>query len=258
MNEQHALPFVLVHDRVALAKVMRLQATDLLAAEVTRAIKGGDLDALQRLLREHEGLAAARIEREPGRSRTVLHQAADWPGNFPNAPAAVRLLVDAGADVNAAGEGPAPETPLHWAASSDDVDVAAALIDAGADIEASGGSIAGGSPLDNAVGYGCWQVAQLLVSRGARVDKLWHAAALGMLARVQELFAAGVTQKDINEAFFQACSGGQRRTAEYLLNRGADINYVPDYSKTTPLGAATGLETRRQTLADWLRNRGAK
>jgi ankyrin repeat protein len=237
---------------------MRLQASDPLAIEVTRAIKLGHLDALQRLLQEHEGLAAARIEREPGRSRTVLHQAADWPGFFRHAPEAVRLLVEAGADVNAAGEGQFAETPLHWAASSDDVDVAVALLDAGADIEAPRGSIANGTPLDNAIGYGCWQVAQLLAVRGARVDKLWHAAALGMLERVKELLASGATPKDINEAFFHACSAAQRRTAEYLLDRGADINYVPDYSKTTPLSAATGPETRRQTLADWLLSRGAQ
>jgi hypothetical protein len=59
------------------------------------------------------------------------------------------------------------ETPLHWAASSDDVDVAEALIDGGANIHATGGSIASGTPLDNAVGYGCWRVARLLVQRGA-------------------------------------------------------------------------------------------
>ncbi len=76
-----------------------------------------------------------------------------------------------------AGHGPAPT--LHYAASSDDVDVAAALIDDGADVEAPGGSI--GTPLDNAVGYACWHVARLLVMRGARVEKVWHAGALGML-----------------------------------------------------------------------------
>ncbi len=75
------------------------------------------------------------------------------------------------------------ETPLHWAASSDDVEVARALIDGGADIKATGASIGGGTPLDDAVGYGCWRVAGLLVERGARVDRLWHAAALGMMTR---------------------------------------------------------------------------
>jgi uncharacterized protein len=34
--------------------------------------------------------------------------------------------------------GPHTETPLHWAASSDDVEVLDALLDAGADIDAKG------------------------------------------------------------------------------------------------------------------------
>jgi len=77
---------------------------------------------------------------------------------------------------------------LHWAASSDDVDVTEVLIDGGADLETPGSSIAG-TPLGNAVGYGCWHVARLLVARGARVDGLWQAAVLGMLAHVEEFLA---------------------------------------------------------------------
>jgi ankyrin repeat protein len=106
-----------------------------------------------------------------------LHVVTDWPGYFPNGPEIVRLLVDAGADPNA--RQPGEETPLHWAASSDDWHVAAALIDAGADINAPDGSI--GTPLANAVGYGCWDVARLLVARGADVDQPWIAASLGLL-----------------------------------------------------------------------------
>jgi ankyrin repeat protein len=234
-----------------------LAATNPLAGEITRAIKTGDLEGVGRLLAQHPGLAAARIAgREPGRSRTVLHQAADWPGFFPDAPAIVRLLVGAGAEVNAPTEGPASETPLHWAASSDDVDVAETLIDLGADLEAPGASIAGGPPLDDAVGYACWQVAHLLVRRGAHVDRLWHASALGLLVRLRELLEIDApTQAQINQAFWHACHGGQRRTAELLLARGADINFVPEYAKDTPLRAATAVETRRETLAAWLRQR---
>src|SRR5262249_29148792 len=139
----------------------------------------------------HPGLASARLVDEKGGSGTPLHSATDWPGFFRNGPDIVAVLIDAGADPNAAIEGSwHTETPLHWAASSDDVDVARALIDGGANIEAPGASIAGGSPLDNAVGYGCWQVARLLVDRGARVDRLWQAAALGIRPRLDELIAA--------------------------------------------------------------------
>ena len=75
-----------------------------------------------RLLAEHPDLAAARIGDPDGMSRTLLHAATDWPGHFPNNPATVRALVAAGADVDARFTGPHHETPLHWAASSDDVE----------------------------------------------------------------------------------------------------------------------------------------
>ena len=226
------------------------------AERLMRTIQSGDVEELRRLLDAEPALASARIEDGKGTSRTPLHIVADWPGYFPNGPAVVATLIAAGADPNAPVLGSwHSETPLHWAASSDDVDVAAALIDGGADIEATGASIAGGTPLDDAVGYGCWQVARLLVQRGARVDKLWHAAALGMLARIEELFAAPgrPSARDINDAFWQACHGGKRRAAEYLYARGADLNWTPDYAKQTPLEIAGSLDTGREALITWLR-----
>jgi uncharacterized protein len=222
-------------------------------AAIVAAIRGGDLQALRRLIDQRPDLVTAGVD-----GRTALHVVTDWPGYYPNGPQTVRMLVAAGADPNADTGADAPETPLHWAASSDDVEVADALIDAGADLERPGGSI--GTPLDNAIGYGCWHVARLLVQRGARVEKLWHAAALGLLPRVQELLAATPApgQQEINEAFWQACHGGQRRTAEYLLRHGADINTTVDYAHGTPLDTATGTDTRRDILATWLREQGAQ
>jgi uncharacterized protein len=147
------------------------------AAELRRAVHAGDVEAVQRLLRSHPALATARLGSKETGSGTALHFSTDWPGYFPNGPQIVRLLIDAGADPNALttsrgaeAPGPASETPLHYAASSDDADVAEALIDGGADLETPDGSI--GTPLDNAVGYGCWNVARLLVARGARVEDL--------------------------------------------------------------------------------------
>ena len=240
---------------------MRLRTDEPLTRALVEAIHDGDLESLTRLLAEHPGLAAARVEGASGGSRTPLHIVTDWPGYFARGPSVVAALVEAGAEVNAPVEGRLhPETPLHWAASTDDVEVARALIDTGADIEAPGASIAGGTPLDDAVGYGCWQVARLLVERGARVDKLWHAAGLGMTTRVEELLAATPppSQQDVTDAFYQACAGRQRRTAEYLLARGADLNGIPPWGENTPLDAASGPDTHQQLLVNWLRAQGAR
>jgi ankyrin repeat protein len=221
------------------------------AVAVVASIRGGDLAGLRRLLDEQPAIATGRF-----RGRTALHVVTDWPGYYPDGPATVRLLIAAGADPNARTEGHAPETPLHWAASSDDVDVADALIDGGADVEAAGGSI--GTPLDNAVGYGCWHVARRLVERGARVDKPWQAAALGLMTRVEQLLAAGPEPAQLNEAFWHACRGGQRRVAEYLLRKGADIDATVEYAHGTPLDVAPGPDTRRDLLTTWLREQGAQ
>jgi ankyrin repeat protein len=228
-----------------------VDSQDPVALAAVHAIRTGDTASLATLLGEHPGLACQQIHG----TRTPLHVAADWPGYFPAGPAIVRLLIEAGADPNADTGGDSPETPLHWAASSDDADVADALISGGADIETPGGSI--GTPLDNAVGYGCWNAARLLVQRGARVDKLWHAAALGMMARVEELLASTPppSPDDITEAFWQACHGGQRRTAERLLASGADLNGTPGYSDQTAAQVAAELDTQRENLVTWLHDR---
>lgn len=223
------------------------------ADAVVHAIQNGDVGALRQLLAEHPDV----VGRPLGggyKSRTPLHVVTDWPGYFPNGPEVVRTLVAAGADPNFVAE-EGDETPLHWAASSDDVHVAAALIDAGADIDRPGGSI--GTPLANAVGYACWEVARLLVVRGARVDEPWQAAALGLLDRLEQLLGDDPPADDLSNAFWHACSGGQRRAAEYLLARGADLHWIPEYAQRPPLDAAGSLGTQRNNLVGWLREQSA-
>jgi ankyrin repeat protein len=246
---------------------MIISTNDRLAGEVIRVIKGGDLESLQRMLAANPELSGARIKDDRG-SKVLLHVVTDWPGFFPNGPAVVKMLITAGAEPNARTEGgeqkpePDGETPLQWAASNDDVEVAEALVDGGADIEARGGSIAGGTALENAIGYGCWRVARLLLQHGAKVEKLWHAAALGMTSVVERFFQEGSapSSEELNNAFWQACSGGYRRTAENLLARGADLNWIPSYAKLTPLGIASsaGHDTGREALVNWLRDKGAQ
>jgi ankyrin repeat protein len=233
------------------------------AVELRSAVRAGDVEAVQRLLRNDPALATARLGSKDSGSATPLHLVTDWPGYFPNGPQVVQLLINAGADPNALTTsrgsetaGPGDETPLHYAASSDDADVAEALIDGGADIEVPNGSI--GTPLANAVGYGCWHVARLLVARGARVDKAWHAAALGMLGRLDAILGSDPPARDVSQAFWHACTGGQRRAAEYLLSRGADLNWEPDYAHGTPLDAASGRSTQQENVITWLRELGAR
>jgi Ankyrin repeats (3 copies) len=140
--------------------MVTLAGGDPIAGALLGAIRGGDLESLERLLDERPELASARIADNKGVLRTLLHIATDWPGHFPNAPAVIRALIQGGADPNAPIEGSwHSETPLHWAASSDDVEVLEALLDGGGDIEAPGGAIGGGTPLDDAVAFGQWRVA---------------------------------------------------------------------------------------------------
>ena len=219
------------------------------------ALRAGDLAALTDVLEAREDLVAGRLTGYGG--RTLLHVVADWPGYTPRGPQVVRLLIERGADPNVRGDDDEHgESPLHWAASSDDVDVARALLAGGADIELPGGSI--GTPLDNAIGYGCWHVAELLAQRGARVEKLWHAAALGRLDILEDLLADAPEQDAVSQAFWHACAAGQRRSAQRLLEAGADINWTPDYAEGTPLDVAGDRSTRQQNVIDWLTELGAR
>jgi ankyrin repeat protein len=105
------------------------------------------------------------------------------PAISPNGAATVALLVEAGAEVNTRFRGPHAETPLHWAASSNDVEVLDALVDAGADIEAAGAVLGGGPPLADATGFGQWEAAYRLVERGANATLRERTGRVLMLKR---------------------------------------------------------------------------
>src|SRR5262249_6568344 len=123
--------------------MMIIPHDDALAMAVSKAIREGDLQTIAGLMAKQPELKSASIQDQKGGLRTLLHIATDWPGHFPNGAAVVRLLMQHGCDPNARKEG--DETPLHWAASSDDVEVIDALLDGGADVEALGAVIAGGT-----------------------------------------------------------------------------------------------------------------
>ncbi|MFK0218175.1 ankyrin repeat domain-containing protein [Streptomyces vinaceus] len=234
-----------------------LESGDPLAVRVTAAIEGGDVPGLRRLLDDHPGLAAGRVvERCAGAGeRSLLHLATDWPGHRPRTAQVIRALVEAGADPMARFVGAHAETPLHWAASNDDVEAVDALVAAGAELAAPGAVIGGGTPLADACAFGQWRAARRLLELGARPD-LHEAAALGLLDRVAEFLAAAASlpADELTAAFWSACHGGQLTTARYLLSDRVDVDWI-GYGDATPLDAA--LTSGNEELIGWLRSVGA-
>jgi ankyrin repeat protein len=60
----------------------------------------------------------------------------------------------------------------------------------------------------------------------------------------------------VNGAFWGACHGGQRPAAKFLLDRGADLDWIPGWENLTPLDAAA--RSGATDVVDWLRERGAR
>ena len=235
---------------------MPLPSDDALAVAVTTAIHSGDVAELRRLLHANPQLANTEIANDTGTPRTPVLIATDWPGHFPDAAATIAVLAAAGADVNVrlpphAKDPNCMETPLHQAASSNDVAAIDALLDAGADINATGAIFTAGGPLSDAVVFANWNAARRLVERGAHVE-WWQAAALGLLdlmrARWDE--PPPPTRDEITRSFWHACRGAQRATAEYLLNRGADPHWV-GWDDKTPIRVAE--ESGNAEFTTWLR-----
>lgn len=240
--------------------MLELSADEFLATTVTEAIRSGDCNRLARILAAHPGLARAVVTDSPvagcpSSARSMLHLLADLPGNYPNCARMAGVLIQAGADVNARFIGSHEETPLHWAASCDDVALLDTLLDYGADIEATGAVIAGGTPLADAVAFGQWNAARRLVERGASMT-LWQAAALGHLEALAARFAGDSVpdSEEVTNAFWCACHGGQRVTAAFLLEQGAALNWI-GHDQLTPVDAAR--RSGANELVAWLEQRGA-
>jgi ankyrin repeat protein len=247
----------IVLDWPAMTGTRTLRSDEPLAVELTAALKQGEVDRLRRLLAASPGFAHCVVENAKGGGRTPLHLFADWPGHNSNAVDIVRTLAAAGADLDAPAVGMRHrETPLHWAASNDDVALIDALLDAAADIERAGSSIDGGSPLSCAVGYGQWAAARRLVERGART-LLWHEAALGLMPAIRQRVEADppLQPEELSGPFWNACHGGQLAAAQYLLAHGAALNWPAPWSGQTPLDIAE--QEGRSDIVAWLLGRGA-
>jgi hypothetical protein len=117
--------------------------------------------------------------------------------------------------------------------------------------------VGGGTPLADARGYKQWRAAFRLVERGAHTT-LVDAATLVLIDRVTNAFTGGEPPGpgDVDAAFWGACHGGRTETAEFLLGRGAQLNWVPPWAQLTPLEAAE--REQADDLVTLLRSRGAR
>ena len=87
---------------------------------------------------------------------------------------------------------------------------------------------------------------QLRVAAIANAQSAMDAARTGTPPRAR----ATRHRRKITNALWCACHGGQRETAEYLLDQGADINWI-GHDALTPIDAAARSDARQ--LVEWLR-----
>jgi len=191
------------------------------------AIVSGDIDTLRRLLDESPELIRQRSSREH-RSTLLHYVSANGVEDFrqrtpPNIVAITRLLLDAGADVNAESDAYAGHsmalgltaTSIHPEVAGVQIELMELLLDRGAMIERVPGEavracLANGRPL----------AARFLAGRGAYLD-VENAAGVGNLDRVKELLPSS-SKEEIGKGFVWACEYGYNDVVTFLLDHGVD------------------------------------
>ena len=228
---------------------MIIAPADSRAQAAEKAISTGDNASLNALLKTYPELPACYVGNTT-EARSLLHILTDWPGKRPNSCETAKILITAGADVNAPFIGKAhSETPLHWAASNNDVALIDTLLDHGANIDAEGGVI-DRTALADARAFLQLEAAHRLIARGASTT-LQDLATLGILDQVKSHYEkARPTEHETSCALWNACHGGQLATAKFLYEMGGNRQFIPPWDDITPLGAAERSSATK--VIEWL------
>lgn len=201
------------------------------------AIVSGDLATLKKLLSEDPKLVRARSTRE--HRSTLLHYVSangveDFRQKTPkNIVAITRLLLKAGADVNAESEAfGGRSTTLGLTATSchpEDAGVQIPLMELLIDHGAIADGPDGGSAVNGCLHNGRGEAAEFLAGRGAQLD-LEGAAGVGRLDAVKRFFRDDgslkppATQQQMQAGFAWACQFGRTNVVDFLLHKGMDLD----------------------------------
>jgi hypothetical protein len=217
--------------------------------QAAEAIIDGDAPTLTRLLHENPKLIRARSTRV--HRATLLHYVAangfenyrqKTPGN---ALEIAKILLDAGAEVDATSDSYGKDTTLVLVATSIhpkragvQIALMQLLLDHGAVPDGVNACLGNGRP----------EAAEFLAQRGAPLD-LEAAAGLGRLNLVQQLLNEA-TPVQINRGLWWASEYGRDQVVDFLLNNGADLRAGENTGQTALHWAIVGgqLETVKLLL----------
>jgi ankyrin repeat protein len=206
----------------------------------TDAIVHGEIETLAALLRADPDLVRIRSSRKH-HAALIHYIGANGVEAYrqlspPNAVAILRLLLDAGAEVDAIGDMYGGATTLGLVATSCHTSRAGTmfpllgtLLQAGADINYRGAGGNGQTAIVGCLHNGRPEGADYLASQGAQLD-LEAACGTGRIAVVRSFFndngtlKENATKQQMESGFNWACGGGHYEVVEFLVQHGIDIN----------------------------------